>query len=287
MDNFGVVYILAAGCPVAPKWENQPYHWDVYDFAASVYCSANSLRLSGYDGEILLLCDVFAADKVNLASIMRLGITVKIIDNDMTLPTLNGMQGSRSIKTRMIEYIPKEWNRFLYFDSDVIPFYDPTKRGLADFPFGGKEYMAMADDIETVFSMSHGTPAERDFTLQLGRDCQQLNTGVMLVRVAPASHEFFDLWHKYWREFADVDQLALLRAYSNVNMAFPENYAFCFEIARLSRRYNLLGVRDFHEAVKFGAINWHCAGFGGAKKVFERFYPEFENIAAKMKESYK
>jgi len=123
--------------------------------------------------------------------------------------------GARSVKTRMYDVAPAEWEYVLYLDADTeliapVPFlFDVLRDGwdMAICVNPGK--YAVAKNMKRPDNLD-----ECAYTFeQLGTDqVLQLQGGVMSFRRNERTAAFFHAWHDEWQKWAKRDQGALLRA---------------------------------------------------------------------------
>lgn len=120
--------------------------------------------------------------------------------------------GGRSIKTRLFDYIPTDWNAALYLDADTLVYNDPSV---------GFSLLNDGWDIVLTHSKQQGQSVlwhvdgeEYDCTLdEWGSTPLQYQAGVMFIARNERTVEFFRLWHAEWLRWGGQDQAAFLRAY--------------------------------------------------------------------------
>jgi hypothetical protein len=123
--------------------------------------------------------------------------------------------GARSVKTKIYDLAPKEWQFVLYLDADTDV--------IADISF---LYQVLEDGWDMVICKNPGrfhtaremvrsdNKDECELTFkQIGTDeLIQLNGGVFAFQRNKRTKAFFTAWHEEWAKYGKRDQAALLRA---------------------------------------------------------------------------
>jgi len=123
--------------------------------------------------------------------------------------------GGRSVKTKIYDLSPREWQYIMYLDADT--------EVTADISF---LFQLLEDDWDMVICKNPGkyhtirymersdNKDECSYTYNLlGTDqLIQLNGGVFAFQRNERTHLFFDAWHEEWKRWGKRDQAALLRA---------------------------------------------------------------------------
>jgi hypothetical protein len=129
--------------------------------------------------------------------------------------------GARSVKTKIYELAPSEWDYVLYLDSDTevtadISFlFQVLKDGFDCFFCYNPAQYALAVEMKRP-----DNAIEFEETMKLisgldGSEILQLNGGVFGFRRNERTKEFFNNWHKEWLRYGARDQAALDRVLYN------------------------------------------------------------------------
>lgn len=149
---------------------------------------------------------------VALASDSPLGV-----GEDIFIDNTDEDIGGRSVKTKIYDLTPQDWNYVLYLDADT--------EITADISF---LFQALEDGWEAVWCTNPGKYAilsyakrpdcEEEFKLTLdkvsaanGSEILQLNGGVFAFRRSERTAAFFRAWHNEWQRYGARDQMALHR----------------------------------------------------------------------------
>lgn len=122
--------------------------------------------------------------------------------------------GGRSVKTRIYDLAPQEWEYVLYLDADTEVVADISL--LFDALEDGWDvvYCINPDKYVTTTHMrrpDNGPECDETFAVMGGEDQLQLNGGVFSFRRNEATARFFRRWHEEWQRWGARDQAALLR----------------------------------------------------------------------------
>lgn len=124
--------------------------------------------------------------------------------------------GARSIKTRLLEIVPDEWQYILYLDADteIVANVQFLFQLLVD----GWDIVACMNPAQYTTLESGLRPDNKpdleltyEVTNGLGNYLQP-NGGVMGIHRNDATRKIFKQWHQEWQVFAARDQMALFRA---------------------------------------------------------------------------
>ena len=160
------------------------------------------LRQSGYDGPIRVVSDAHLPESSNLDF------------ETIEVPAVESTWESRYYKTQLNRFA---FARTLYLDADTLPVapIDPLWDELrwADICLAHD----IQADVASFLNVSRGKEhLSRDELIYMGglpqRNCHYYNSGVILWRQCPAVDRLFRVWHREWKRFRNLDQLALVRA---------------------------------------------------------------------------
>lgn len=149
------------------------------------------------------------------------GIEVAVISTeplgveDIFIQQADADIGGRSVKTRIYELAPADWEYILYLDADT--------EIIADIGF---LYQCLLDGWDVVITRNpmkyhlagemrrSDNHDETDYTLEVigCSELLQLNGGVFAFQRNPRTEGFFRNWHEEWTRWGKRDQGALLRA---------------------------------------------------------------------------
>lgn len=131
------------------------------------------------------------------------------------LAEARGDIGARSVKTRIYDLAPAEWEYVLYLDADTelvapVPF-------LFDALTDGWEFVICKNpgDFHTAKRMTRPDNVDEcreTFALWGSDQMTQWNGGVFGFRRTPSTEAFFRDWYAEWQRYGKRDQAALLRA---------------------------------------------------------------------------
>jgi glycosyltransferase involved in cell wall biosynthesis len=166
--------------------------------------SISFLRQAGYDGPIRVVTDTILPDAGELGF------------ETVEVPAVEGAWESRYYKTQLNRFA---FPRNLYLDADTLPIA-PIDSLWDELRWGD---LCLAHDIQadvgSFLSVSWGKEhLSRDELIYMGafplQDYHYFNSGVMLWRQCPAVERLFRAWHREWKRFRNLDQLALVRAFA-------------------------------------------------------------------------
>lgn len=126
-------------------------------------------------------------------------------------PACHMHPGGRDIKTRLLDFIPIDWNAVLYIDADTRVRLDPSVgfQILDD----GWDMAIMPSAHQDLDAFWHIDYDERETTYdEIGYIPLQLQAGVMFVARNRQVERFFEAWYNEWTRFEDQDQAAFVRA---------------------------------------------------------------------------
>jgi hypothetical protein len=184
---------------------------------------------------------------------------------------------SRQIKTRLNALSP--YRETLFLDADILPL-----QPIHDlWSYLDHSDLAMVTDrLPMVMLCDHVALEEKTYTLQrLPGSTVQFNSGVILWRDTLQVQILFQQWHEEWQKFQKHDQLALVRALHNTQVA----------VTKLPRTYNT-SPKDAEslESGKHHAHLLHCWGgmvaSGKFRQFAQGFYPEVVEKVAYLFETF-
>jgi hypothetical protein len=135
---------------------------------------------------------------------------------DLHIATEDADVGGRSVKTRMYDLAPAEWDQVLYLDADT----EVTK------PDAAWLFRPLDDGWDMVICTNPGkfhtarrmrrpdneAECQATFAVMGTEEMVQFNGGVLAFRRNERTKAFFAAWHEEWQRWGKRDQAALLRA---------------------------------------------------------------------------
>lgn len=172
--------------------------------------SIMSLRHNMPNAHIVVVTDSVTNDTLtgNRYAIRKYASEIK---NITISENYTNVQKSRYLKTKLVDYIP---NDFLYLDSDTI--ITSSLEDIEQIPVD----LGAILDCHMLLSRHPSENMILENAKKVGFHAsfedKHFNGGVMLVRKNSANLDFFNLWHKLWRESLkkgfSIDQLGLAEA---------------------------------------------------------------------------
>ena len=156
--------------------------------------------------------------------------------------------GARSIKTRLYDLVPENWQHILYLDADTEIVNDVSI--LFKWLQDGFDFLICTNPTNYKTLQSGARPDnvdETEFTVhQLGNgEVVQPNGGVFGYTRNETTKAFFESWHTEWQRWGKRDQHALLRAMKQHPMKWLLlNNQFNTIIKSDGTRYGNLPVED-------------------------------------------
>lgn len=164
--------------------------------------SVSFLRQSGYDGSIRVVSDSHlpGGDELEFETIV--------------VPAVESTWESRQYKTQLNRFA---FERTLYLDADTLPIasvdalWDELR--WADICLAHDIQSDVGSFLNVSRGKEHLSPDELIYMDGLPlRSRHYYNSGVMLWRQCPSVDRLFRVWHREWKRFRNLDQLALVRA---------------------------------------------------------------------------
>lgn len=172
-----------------------------------------SARYWNKQAQIILLVDnltdkLLIGKRAEILNYISQKIVVPFDDN-----SLSAMYRSRWIKTSVRQLIDGD---FLFIDSDTIIQYPLESIDNFDCEIGAvlESHLKVFEYCESLYN--HAYNVTKLVNVDINEEKVYYSSGVMYVKDSSATHQLYELWHKYWSESFDnglpIDQPALAKA---------------------------------------------------------------------------
>jgi len=127
--------------------------------------------------------------------------------------------GARSVKTKLPQFLPKEWRHVLYLDVDTV-IQKPLSRFFEPLKVGWDAVFCYDEISWTLGECRLKNAAEMNFCSRTygTLDLTQFAGGLFSWARSERTDKFFEVWHNEWQRFRFRDQGALVRALVAVPM---------------------------------------------------------------------